>query len=256
MAGQPVKAQTQVYLPLVAQPVHKLGMAGCPASCVQFGCAWCYNWKPNGNVDADYEFVPMIGDRFDELPELPTDAVHGLLFNEPDLDSQANLSPQEAAELAHRVFEACPNLKWGAPAPSQVHPEWIDAWFEVYRELYGAYPPVKFLTMHCYLGTAQACITLAEAYHERLRQYGLTELWVTEFGFRPEWPNAKQEARTFAAWMEAQDWITRYAPYVSYTSPDEPVYGRDAPLSVLNADLMTVTPVGAWYAMPFDRNCW
>lgn len=236
-----------VYLPVVLPTdpwAPKLGVAGGDAAMLRvLGGGWAYNWSTHGQSEPGYEFVPMVWGKFTDVPDLPDGTQHALLFNEPDREDQANLEPGYAAALAYQVLGSYPWIAWGAPAIGRNGGAWLDQWFAAYRCLYGVYPPVKFLTMHCYLGTAAACIRLAEDYFRpRLQQYGVTELWVTEFGFHANWPNAAQEAATFVNWMETQDWIARYAVYVSYAE------GGDAPFSIFERDHCTLTPVGRWYS--------
>lgn len=92
--------------------------------------AWWYNWGPDGNSAAigrsarlGVEFVPMQWGKWN-IETLATDihpaAKHLLGFNEPGHEEQANLQPQEAAEL-WPYLEAVAHdmgLKLGTPSPA------------------------------------------------------------------------------------------------------------------------------------------
>ena len=94
------------------------------------GLAWWYNWSPHGepvaidrSAQLGVEFVPMQWGKWN-IETLATDihptAKNLLGFNEPGHEEQANLQPQEAAQL-WPYLEAVAHdmgLKLGTPSPA------------------------------------------------------------------------------------------------------------------------------------------
>lgn len=90
--------------------------------------SWAYNWKsePLGDLSSHIQFVPMLWGTKQSTIELWTTnadkaiasgSTHFLGFNEPDLDSQANLSPSEAADAWLKHLEPyAGKVKLGSPA--------------------------------------------------------------------------------------------------------------------------------------------
>lgn len=172
-------------------------------------------------------------------------------FNEPDLAGQANLSTGAAAVLWREVERLYPDRLLVAPAPSDVWPGWLPAWRYAYFSRYGAWPRVDALAFHCYR-PATECITLGQQFVSWARAWGVREAWATEFAFVPAWyVDPESEARRLVAWLEGEPMITRYAPFVSYVEPGVwwwPDTRPEANPSVLEADGVTLTAIGRWYA--------
>lgn len=90
--------------------------------------SWAYNWKsePLGDLSSHIQFIPMLWGTKPSTIELWTKnadkaiasgSTHFLGFNEPDLDSQANLSPSEAADAWLKHLEPyARKVKLGSPA--------------------------------------------------------------------------------------------------------------------------------------------
>lgn len=90
--------------------------------------SWAYNWKsePLGDLSSHIQFVPMLWGTKQSTIDLWTKnadkaiasgSTHLLGFNEPDLDSQANLSPSEAADAWLKHLEPyAGKIKLGSPA--------------------------------------------------------------------------------------------------------------------------------------------
>lgn len=159
------------------------------------GVCWHYNWGivPNSTVaDAegpgtDMEFVPMAWNgNFNEanlrtyLTENP--GVKYLLgFNEPNFKAQANMTPQEAADVWPRLEVIAeefdlklvgPALNYSPDAPYQNPITWYDEFFEIYPEA-----RVDFLALHCYMIAADGMMNFINEIAERYDK----QIWLTEF---------------------------------------------------------------------------
>jgi hypothetical protein len=233
------------------------------------GVSWWYNWSPQPNRRAprdpaaryDMDFYPMAwGSGFDAA------AIHSylrahprikylLVLNEPNITSEANLTPQAAAELwprieslaeAERVSIVGPALTAGN-MPGYGDPiVWLDDFHAAFRARHGREPRIDYLAFHWYdYGLA--------AQLDRLDKYG-KRLWVTEFanwhsGSDGDSVNSpQQQARQMADMVEtceARDDVMRYAWFIGRWSPD-PHY-----TSLLGIP-GSLTPMGRLYlALPF-----
>lgn len=261
----------RVYLPMVYPAQNKLGMAGCPASCDEFGCSWCYSWSLQPGSETGRESVPMLWDETGLLAKVGGNSGWLMGWNEPDIcPSQACISPDEGAILWRIVEMRNPGRLLLSPAPSHLRPEWLAEWREAYRALWGAWPRIDGLAAHCYLQSADGCIALVQRFEEWAREWGEDgkplEVWVTEFAFLPAYCDAPTEARRFTAYLDESELVTRWAPYVSYAGdladptqcPSE--FWADcrpeADPSLLRKDLQTLTPLGRVYARPPDEVWW
>lgn len=163
------------------------------------GVTWFYNWgnTPNWQVQnvvgpgQEMEFVPMIWSaNFNEtnlrnyLTQHP--GVKYLLgYNEPNFRSQANMTPDSAAQLWPIVEQIARdfNLKLVAPALNYsgealadgnvYQPEqWMDAFLAAYPEAH-----FDYLALHCYMNSASAQKSYVENF---AKKYG-KQVWLTEF---------------------------------------------------------------------------
>src|ERR1700722_7856517 len=85
--------------------------------------SWFYTWSPDAEAIAPPDgvsFVPMIWGAADVTSEnlslVQTESSILLGFNEPDLQSQSNLSPRQALELWPRLVAT--GMRLGSPAPA------------------------------------------------------------------------------------------------------------------------------------------
>lgn len=239
--------RTRTFYPLLIGGPAKLGLAGCPASCERFGCTWCYSWSAQPSAPAGVEAVPMIWDETQVTSDVGGSSEWIMGFNEPDLGSQANLSPEQAVEPWAVVEARFPDRKLVAPAPSHLHPEWLPAFREAFRVRYGRAPRFAALAAHCYWSTAAGCAQMLDRYEGWARAWGVPEIWVTEFWFSNE-----SEGRAWATELERRPLVSRWAPYVVYKpcTGGDPNWdcARHGNPSMLAADRMTPTQMGLWYA--------
>jgi hypothetical protein len=208
------------------------------------GVSWWYNWSPQPNrraprdhaVQFGMDFFPMLwGEGFDERAIESYLRAHPrvkylLAVNEPNITSEANLTPQKAAELWPRVEAIAdkagveivgPAMTWGS-MPGYADPVvWLDQFLAAYTARHQRSPRIDYLAFHWYdYGLA--------AQLDRLRKYG-KRLWVTEFanwhsrvdGGQIETP--EQQARQMAemvATCESRDDVARYAWFIGRWRPD------------------------------------
>jgi hypothetical protein len=187
--------------------------------------SWDYNWGAYPTLCQSTESIPMLWGEAMLTPHVGGNSSWVMGFNEPDLREQANLSPERAAELWRKVEAWYPNRKLVAPVPSSGNRTWLPQFRQAYIAEYAHAPRLDALAMHCYYQTASECIQLAQWFEDRLAEWHVPELWVTEFAVFPcsnlSLDQAAHELKTFIDWMETQSPITRYAYFANrYTGAE------------------------------------
>jgi hypothetical protein len=232
-------------------------MTGLGAALDDVGAAWYYNWAsgPTSGAGGAAEFVPMIwGARSvnaDELARARDSGSTLLGFNEPDFDSQANMTVEQALDLWPQL-EAT-GMRLGSPAVAVGGADaggWLD------RSMSGARQRglrVDFVTLHWYgsdfspaaVGHLRGYI---EAVHER---YGLP-IWLTEYalirweGGGSTYPSDAEQAAFVegsTAMLQSLPYVERYAWFALPTPDDEQGTG----LYRHDARSPTPTPAGQSY---------
>jgi hypothetical protein len=209
------------------------------------GVSWWYNWSPSPNpsVPADYadrygmDFYPMLWNGSFDAPALVAflqanpSVKYMLVLNEPNLVSQANMTPQQAA-LVWPEYEKVaaqtgaeivgPAITWGDMADYADPVAWLDAFYAAYQGANsGRDPQIDYLAFHWYdYGLSDQL--------DRLDKYD-RPIWVTEFA---NWHSqddgeqvdtlAAQEAQMteMVATCESRSDVYRYAWFTGRMSPD------------------------------------
>ena len=239
---------------------------------LSLGVSWWYNWSPNPStaIPGDYrtrygmDFYPMLWNGNFDATAVESFLAHNptikylLVMNEPNLTSQSNLTPQQAAQVWPR-YEAVaakagvqivgPQITWGN-MPNYGDPvQWLDAFYAAYEAANGGRQPrIDYLGFHWYdYGLASQL--------DRLTKYG-KPFWVTEFA---NWHSqndgaqidtlAKQKTQmtSLVQTLEERSDVFRYAWFTGRVSPD-PHFD-----SLLGA-AGHLTELGNWYiALPFAQ---
>ena len=252
-----ISAQTtyQVFLPSIGrsqQAIRGVGLTyGHCEDVTGAGANWEYVWSPNPPDCQGIENVPMIWGA--GVPDSVTgNSSHLLGGNECDLDNQCNVSPQDYVAIWHLIEERFPNRKLVAPVPSHLHPEWIVQFRDAYIAQHQQPPRLDALAVHCYLWTAQECITLTNQYIGWANQWGIQDIWVTEFAFFTgnvrSMDATLAEANAYIVWMRSQPIVSHFAWFAARI--DESEWWANSP--GYNSPLFTIdgirTPFGTNYA--------
>jgi hypothetical protein len=209
------------------------------------GVSWWYNWspRPNSAVPADYaarystDFYPMLWNGNFNASDIVTylranpSIKYMLVLNEPNLVSQANVTPQQAAQF-WPSYEAVaaqtgvkivgPAITWGTMPNYQDPVNWLDAFYAAYQAANGnRNPQIDYLAFHWYDYGLKAQL-------DRLGKYGKS-FWVTEFA---NWHSqndgsqivtlAAQQAQMtdMVATCESRVDVFRYAWFTGRWNPD------------------------------------
>lgn len=250
-----------IILAITPQISGVAGIGNC-AHVDTIGAEYWYQWKPYTQLDCNAEFVPMMRDA-EQATELQTRALGFASdtmffgFNEPDLESQASLTPQEAISLERWKLEHYPGLAHVAPSPSQENIYWLRQMRNAYIDEYGEPPNWTYLAAHCYFWddtSIARCKAIVGQYIQWSNAWGYDGVIVSEFGsfaFRePMQPGAPfdyvpavQRGREFMQWMRGQEEIKGYFWYSAHDWGVWPWYATTA-LFDANDEL---TPLGEMY---------
>jgi hypothetical protein len=211
-----------------------------PQDAEKLQATWHYNWGPNGTSKDATEFVPMVKGTphfrpgyWEQIAQLKAKgAKHLLGFNEPERDSQGNLTIEQALELWPKL-EAT-GLRLGSPAPSSDGKgmKWLD---EFMKEAKKRKLRVDFIAVHWYRSSSLAAF---EGWLKELkRDYG-RPVWLTEFNV---WKGDQRTQESFlkgaAKIMERLSFVERY----TYFDP-----GRGKPGGLFNPD-GSLSALGEFY---------
>ncbi len=209
------------------------------------GVSWWYNWAttPNGGVPSSYvaqygmDYYPMLWNgNFNTSAVVSFLRAHSeikyiLVMNEPNLTGQANLTPQQAAQVwpsyesvasQANVQIVGPQITWGT-MPNYGDPVvWLDAFYAAYKQNNGGRAPrIDYLGFHWYDYGIGGQL-------DRLTKYG-KPFWVTEFS---NWHSqndgaqidtlAKQENQmtSIVQTLEGRSDVFRYAWFTGRVNPD------------------------------------
>lgn len=213
------------------------------------GVSWYYNWANTpgkGYQDQvinfeGIEFVPMCwnanynADAIRDYCKTHPSTKYLLGFNEPNFTSQANMTPQQAAQEWPKVKALADELGLKLVAPAlnySPNPPYTDPlkWMDEFVALVGL-DAFDYTAVHNYGGLG-VMKTIAGNFHDR---YG-KDVWVTEFCYWPGEqagvyvsPSAQIESMTESLnWLESTPWIYRYAWFKAkgnYNASSGPNYG-------------------------------
>ncbi|MCJ1443391.1 MAG: hypothetical protein MMC23_003889 [Stictis urceolatum] len=194
-------------------PTHQFTKPGSKIS-------WLYNWSPHPQPSSTLPFTPMQWNHISAstLSQTLTHSTPSLLaFNEPEFPSQANMSPQLAAEtwLTHIEPLRRSGTRCGSPGISSA-PEaipWLQDFLALIRAKGG---DVDFWALHWYgegLGPFYDYIWSA---HHRLGPE--KPVWITEFActsWNVESPLGREVVLEFVrgacGYLDGLEWVERYA---------------------------------------------
>jgi len=213
------QALYKYYFPIAVKGwPSKKGLAMYPGSpcrdALMVGASWQYGWWSQPAQCDGVEDVPMVSCGIDAsmiiggMMKIGGDSDWFMLYNEPDLILP--ITPDEGAILYHRLLPIIGNRKVVAPAPSELNIEWLPEFRQAYVNIYGELPQLDALAAHCYKQSAAECEALVGQFIVWADEWGIGEVWVTEFSFTD-----LAEARRFIAWIEGEPTITRYAWYTN-----------------------------------------
>jgi hypothetical protein len=191
---------------------------------------WAYNWAGSlsGSLPTDVEFIPMLwgASAFSGwLTTIETVLSSGsnyiLGFNEPDMSSQANMSPADAAAYyLQYITPYAGQAKLISPAVTSstdagVGLSWFDSFITQCADC-----SITGLAVHWYGNTADEFKSFVTEAISTASANNLSELWITEFALSADASGTSDLAATTAflneviPWLESQSAVTRYSYFM------------------------------------------
>lgn len=186
--------------------------------------SWAYNWAatPDGNLNG-VQYVPMAWGSNDvsTIASRVGSATHVLSFNEPDLNTQANIDPVTAAKQHIAAFSPLRGkIQIGSPAVTNgatTSPPMGTIWLDQFFTACGGNCPVDFVAYHWY-ATADSFEyfkTHTQNVINTAAKYGIKKVWLTEFA--PEGSPEAQAAfmKLAVPFLDANPAVERYAAFMA-----------------------------------------
>lgn len=189
--------------------------------------SWAYNWKsePLGDLSPHIQFVPMLWGTKQSTIELWTKnadkaiasgSTHFLAFNEPDLDSQAKLSPSEAATAWLQHLEPyAGKVKLGSPAVTNGQKagkglNWLSGFLDACHDDC----TIDFIAIHWYGHAGDEGLQNFKNHIAKARETAKGRpVWITEFQPQGEQTEQANFLAKILPWLDdkGQSGVDRYA---------------------------------------------
>lgn len=196
-------------------------LAQTSADLTAIGATWYYNYTftPTAAIGAT-GFIPMVCGSVDLATlEASNDADTILLFNEPNVKEQGNMTLAQVVAGIKRVRDLRPNANLVSPAlfmwATRNFNYTYTQMFKAYRTAYGKYPEFYAVAVHGYGYYSTDIGTIITKVRTELNNMGLrtVPIWLTEFG--PWYPASKTLARNLVINMKyrlkERSYVKRFA---------------------------------------------
>tara|TARA_B100001173_G_scaffold157822_1_gene136601 strand:+ start:845 stop:2215 length:1371 start_codon:yes stop_codon:yes gene_type:complete len=220
---------------------------------------WHYSWNRDlkDNIPDSVEYVPMFwGTNSVNDSEIARikgfinegKVKHVLGFNEPDLETQANMSVDEAIALWPKLEEL--GVPLGSPVPAETRGPWLEEFIQKANE---NNLRVDFIALHIYQSNnPQLFLDIVDKVYEK---YNLP-IWITEMSVVDNEAETADENRYTSSQILAtmrkllpelynRKYVERFAWFSA--TKDSPNYPRQA-ASILFDDQDNLTELGQFYA--------
>lgn len=191
---------------------------------------WAYNWamSPLQTLPSGVEYVPMLWGAKDFggwatsiQTVLSSGSGYILGFNEPDMSSQASMSPADAASYyMSYITPYAGQAKLISPAvTSSTDPGMGLSWFQSFMSACSSCS-ISGLAVHWYGNTADQFISFMQQAISTAQSYGLAEVWLTEFALLSDINGSGNPAATAAflnqtlPWLDSQTMVSRYSYFM------------------------------------------
>ncbi|KAJ5762451.1 uncharacterized protein N7511_005833 [Penicillium nucicola] len=192
--------------------------------------SWAYNWGAylSGSLPTDVEFVPMLwgasgfaGWATAIETILSSGSNYILGFNEPDMASQANMSPTDAASYYQTYitpYSGQAKLITPATSSSTTTGQGLD-WMNSFLDSCSSCG-ITGMAVHWYGTTADEFISFVTEAISTASNHNLSEVWITEFALAADASGTSDLATTTAflnevvPWLDAQTAVTRYSYFM------------------------------------------
>ncbi|WFD20697.1 hypothetical protein MCAP1_002949 [Malassezia caprae] len=193
--------------------------------------SWYHHWQDGkvSTINKNVEFVPMYWGpkkkshwnhrKIDILKHSPN---HILAFNEPDIETQAGMTPKEAADEFMKELQPFAEKGINVSTPQMVYDiGWLES-FMKHCKSKGC--KISFVALHWYGGhqDLDAFTHWIETVHNKFN----LPIWVTEFGLTSASNPSEHQVKKFMQkaidWMSSKDYVERAAWNGCYDVNDPP----------------------------------
>ncbi|KAJ6149575.1 hypothetical protein N7471_000774 [Penicillium samsonianum] len=192
--------------------------------------SWAYNWggSVSGSLPTNVEFVPMLwGPNFFGgwvtaiESALSSGSSYILGFNEPDMASQANMSPSDAASY-YMTYITPYSGQAKLISPSVTSSTDTGAGLSWFESFIGSCSScgISGLAVHWYGNTADEFKSFVTQAVDTASKYNLSEVWITEFALNADMNGAMDASATAAflneviPWLDSQTGVARYSYFM------------------------------------------
>jgi hypothetical protein len=238
----------QVFIPTVANNARpatprKRGLAGNPwAGRVphgrDLGIAWAHSWNTWTGERDGVQLVPMLwgwvggkypNDRTNYWEEfkrrVPFSYAGDVLFiNEPEMQSQSRLTPEQAVTLFDMAAGLYEYARWSSPQVSigtEIAWPWIESWWRQLPEWNRE--RVSYWALHLYCNDVAQHKAIVEAWVGYLRQFKDIPIWMTEWGIqeRAHEDGGMKAVQQLAAFYDSHPSVARHAYFSNWLPESE-----------------------------------
>ena len=204
---------------------------------------WFYDWSSSHYDDPRY--VPMSWCGAD--PELPLSySGYVLLFNEPELKSQCNITSQQGIDYYKSLQSKYPEAKWvvGNTIFWGSWQYWLNEFWDICHADPACVMP-EYWGVHVYLsGDARTFIPFVKGELNKFHNKIGGIFWVTEFS---EINGNINTDRSLVKLYEDTPYIARWAYFTNRSAPNDPWYLNGWRVDLFDWDTGEPTAIGNWY---------
>lgn len=196
----------------------------CSAFEGQAEVTWGYNWgSASGGLASSFNYVPLLWGTSSSFTDywasnaqaaIDAGSTYLMSFNEPDLDTQSNLTPAQAASAYMTYMQPfAGKVKLGAPAVTNgggaMGLTWLSEFLDACTECTIDFVPIHWYDSYSNTAYFQEQVANATAVA------GGKPVWVTEFGCT-DGTDAQIAGflETVMPWMDAQSYVERYSYFM------------------------------------------
>jgi Glycosyl hydrolase catalytic core len=193
---------------------------------------WAYDWAsfPNGSLPTNLEFIPTLWGLNEDVTSswfaqassaIASGSRHLFSFNEPDIETQANIAPDRAAAgFIEYMNPFSDQVKLGAPAVTNGLGSLGLSWLSSFFDACAGRCVVDFVNIHWYGsadGVSDFQLYLSNA-SALAAENGVKTLWITELRGNGEIDRQLQFLNSVLPWLDEQGNVARYAWFMCATS--------------------------------------
>ena len=189
--------------------------------------SWAYDWGSTGAAALPevFEYVPMLWGLDDSLywfsaasNALSGRSRHLLSFNEPDIETQANMPPNLTA-VSHIAYlnPFAGQARIGSPAISNsqiMDPPQGITWLKDFFTACDGRCAVDFVAYHWYGGELSDLVSFSNEVIEVATSQNISTVWLTEFGGAGTLADQEAFLQSAIAYLEGAPQIERFAYYM------------------------------------------